>query len=125
MAHPTLSSVALPTREIGRTAAELLDQAMNAAYGSESREEPATAFHSKPRLISPSHVVARRSTDVHAVNDDCVQRALEFMKQHSDGELRVDDVAKAAGLSRRQLERRFRESMGRTVLNEIHRLRQS
>jgi LacI family transcriptional regulator len=112
MAHPTLSSIALPTREIGRTAAALLDQAMRAE-----------AVSTKPQLISPTHVVARRSTDMHAVTDACVQRALTFLKARSGEDIGVNDVAEAAGLSRRQLERRFRDALGRTVLNEIHRLR--
>ncbi len=114
MAHPTLSSIALPTREIGRTAAALLDQEMKSADGS---------VGTKPRLISPTHVVARRSTDMHAVSDASVQRALTFLKERSSEDISVNDVAEAAGLSRRQLERRFRDAMGRTVLNEIHRLR--
>lgn len=117
MAHPTLSSIALPTREIGRTAAAMLDQAMRVADGNGGTPS------GNARLISPSHVVARRSTDVHAVDDSCVQRALTFMKDECASDIGVNDVATAAGLSRRQLERRFRDAMGRTVLNEIHRLR--
>jgi LacI family transcriptional regulator len=112
MAHPTLSSIALPLHEIGRTAAAMLDRAMS---GQE--------MDSRPRLISPSHVVARRSTDLHAVTDPFVQRALAYMKKSSEKNISVSDVAAAAGLSRRQLERRFRVAMGRSVLNELHRLR--
>lgn len=121
MAHPTLSSIALPTREIGRTAAAMLDQAMRAAEGEIGSTDD--SWNAKPQLISPSHVVARRSTDMHAVEDECVQRALTFMKERCQEDIAVHSVAQAAGISRRQLERRFRDAMGRTVLNEIHRLR--
>jgi len=112
LAHPTLSSIALPLREIGWNAAAMLDKSMHGK-----------AIEDEPQLFAPTHVVARRSTDMHAVKDDEVRKALMFIKESSTRPISVDDVASAAGLSRRQLERRFRDAMGRPVLSEIHRLR--
>lgn len=109
--RPTLSSVALPMREIGRQAAGLLAQAMAG-----DREATKVA-------IPPVHVVARRSTDLRAVRDPSVRRALAFLQDHYTESIGVGETSQAAGLSRRQLERRFREALGRTILSEIHRLR--
>jgi LacI family transcriptional regulator len=69
------------------------------------------------------HVVARRSTDLRAVRDPSVRRALAFLQDHFTESVGVGETAQAAGLSRRQLERRFRDALGRTILSEIHRLR--
>jgi len=110
--RPTLSSIALPMREIGRRAAALLDEQLRRGEVAESQ----------PR-IAPLHVVARRSTDLRAVRDPSVRRALAFLQENYTREIDVSAAAMAAGLSRRQLERRFREALGRTILSEIHRLR--
>lgn len=109
--RPTLSSIALPMREIGRQAASLLERAMDG-------ERAATTV-----AIPPVHVVARRSTDLRAVRDPSVRRALAFLQDHYTDPIGVSETAAAAGLSRRQLERRFRVALGRTILSEIHRLR--
>lgn len=110
--RPTLSSIALPMREIGRQAASLLQQGLSTPL----RAETVVA-------IPPVHVVARRSTELRAIRDPSVRRALGFLQDHYTDSIGVEETARAAGLSRRQLERRFREALGRTILSEIHRLR--
>lgn len=50
-------------------------------------------------------------------------RALEFIREHTSRRLTVSDVVRASGLSRRALEKRFRSSLGRSVLDEIRRSR--
>ncbi|MBT3296050.1 MAG: hypothetical protein HN919_05185 [Verrucomicrobia bacterium] len=58
-------------------------------------------------MIPPRGVVARRSTDVLAVADPAVARAMRFMWDHLDQNLSVEDVAMQASVSRRKLERIF------------------
>jgi LacI family transcriptional regulator len=116
--RPTLSSIALPMREIGRQAAGLLAQAMASKQSGDSPPRTPTVI-----AIPPVHVVARRSTDLRAVRDPSVRRALAFLQDHFTETVGVGETAQAAGLSRRQLERRFRDALGRTILSEIHRLR--
>ena len=116
--RPTLSSIALPMREIGRQAAGLLAQAMASGSADTSSVRTPTVI-----AIPPVHVVARRSTDLRAVRDPSVRRALAFLQDHFTESVGVGETAQAAGLSRRQLERRFRDALGRTILSEIHRLR--
>ena len=48
-----------------------------------------------------------------------VLRAEEFIRDHSDGGIRVDDVAKHLNISRRLLDLRFRAITGKTVLEAI------
>ena len=49
--------------------------------------------------------------------------ALEYLKAHFLETVSLDDVAAAAGTSKRTLVRLFRLKQGRTVLQHLHRLR--
>jgi LacI family transcriptional regulator len=50
-------------------------------------------------------------------------QALAFTRNNASKMIQVEDIAQAAGISRRQLERLFREYIGRTPGAEIQRLR--
>ncbi len=80
---------------------------------------------SSPVMIPPAGLIQRRSTDVLALKDLEVAKALVFMWEHSAADISVDDVAKEVELSARQLARRFKRSLGRTVNQEIVRYRLS
>ncbi len=108
---PPLSSVILSSFEIGYTAAHMLDHWLS------SGEVPP----GEPLLIAPAGVVARRSTDMLSVADPTVQAALTFIKEHLGQGLKVDDVAAHVAVSRRWLERKFLESLGRPPAAEIRR----
>ncbi len=109
---PTLTSIEWGFDRQGFRAAELLDQLMD------GKSPP-----SEPQLLAPVEIVVRQSTDVMAVNDSLVSRAFRFMAENSHRPIKVDDVASAVSSTRRSLERRFREVLGRTIADEITRLR--
>ena len=50
-------------------------------------------------------------------------QAVRFIREHCNRSIQVCDVAAFAGLSRRALQDRFRQSFGRTPIQEIHRCR--
>ena len=52
-----------------------------------------------------------------------VSKALRFIGENGQERIQVDDVVLATGINRRTLERRFRASMGRSIAEEITRLR--
>lgn len=109
--RPPLSSIRLPNEEIGMRAAELLDLAMA------RRKVPALT------LLRPLGVHVRQSTDIVAVGDPAVARAVAYVRSHPGERFGVPEVVRNSGLNRRTLERRFRDAFGRTVLDEIHRAR--
>jgi LacI family transcriptional regulator len=109
---PWLSSVEVPSQRIGFEAAILLDRLMAG--------QPAP---SQPILVQPLRVVTRHSTDIMAVEDETVQAALQHIRQHVGEAIRVADVAHAVAVGRRDLERRFRRFLDRSVLEEIHKAR--
>jgi LacI family transcriptional regulator len=110
--EPSLSSVDVGPARIGYRAAELLDHLMRGK-----------APPREPIMVEPSEVVVRRSTDVFAVDDQMVARAMQFMVRHGSELFRVDDVVAALPITRRSLERRFRATLGRSIDEEIWRLR--
>jgi len=107
-----LSSVRLPARQIGHEAAALLDRMMTRGVAG-----------TRGGRLPGAEIVARRSTDVIYAEDEAVARAVRFIREQSAGNPYVNDVAKAAGVSRSALQGRFREALGRTVLEEIQRVR--
>jgi LacI family transcriptional regulator len=109
LADPSLSSVALNAETAGFRAAELLDDMMH------GRKR-------KPRriVVEALGVVARRSTDIFAVEDEDITAALQFIQKTMGKDISVDDVVSHVNISRRNLERRFREALGCSILEEIH-----
>lgn len=112
LAYPRLSSIGTPSKRIGYEAAKLLDALMH--------QHPIPA---QPILFPPAGVTVRHSTDVMAIDDPYIAGAMRYIREHANENIAVTDVAMAAGASRRSLERRFRDRLGRTVLDEIRRAR--
>lgn len=110
--NPPLSSVAIAFERAGYQSAESLHSLMCARRPT----------HFKI-IAAASHVVTRHSTDILAVEDPAVARALRYIRDHIHSPIAVTEVARAAGLSRRALEKRFRSSLSRSILTEIRRLR--
>ena len=112
VSDPPLSSVVPDFHGIGYQAARLLDRLMQG-------EAPPPG----PVFLAPQGVAARQSTDVLAIDDRDVAEAVRFIRQHACESLGVDDVADHVSLSRSVLKRRFRKFLGRSVHDEIVRLR--
>lgn len=107
-----LSSVDNDWERIGYEAARLLDQIMD---GGEIPKETL--------LIPPKGVVTRLSTNILAVPDPQIAKALRFVWERFPEPIGTPEVAAAAGLNRRTLERGFRLHLGRSIGDEIMRVR--
>jgi LacI family transcriptional regulator len=69
-------------------------------------------------------VVTRQSTDIFAVEDTQILKALQFIKDNTGNKLlTVDEVVSSTSLSRRVLEIRFRKLLNRSILEEIKQVR--
>lgn len=108
---PSLSGIALSSERIGYQAAALLDRLMQGCHAPK-----------KPTLIAPTGVTARQSTDTLAIDDADLARALSFIRGHASDPIQVSDVLAAVPMSRRLLERRFQELLGRSPAQEIRRV---
>ena len=109
---PPLSSVSLNSRMAGYETAELMEKLM-------AGEKMA----GKLITVKPTHVVTRKSTDILAIEDREVAEAVRFIRRNAKRSLPVTEVAEAAALSRRVLEKRFRAIFKRSVYEEIRRVR--
>jgi LacI family transcriptional regulator len=115
MLAPTpLSSLAQDAERGGYLAAKRLDDWMR---------HPTRRPRGKPVLIHPLHVVARQSTHIIFCSDSHVTRAVRFIQDNATSGISVTEVASHVGLSRRVLEKRFRKTIGLSILHEIRRCR--
>jgi len=109
---PPLSSVAINFERAGYEAAETMRKLVAG-----ERPDREVIF------VPPTHLVTRQSTDILAVGDEAVASGVRFIRARYRDGIGVEDVARAAGVSRRILEKRFRTVLGRSVLKEIRRVR--
>ena len=111
LSSPSLSSIELDFERVGFAAAEHLDELINKK--------------AKDRVINvpPIEIVERRSTDILAIDDEEVVAALIYIKNNFRSPIRAADVVNATCISRRELERRFKKYLKRTIKSEIERLR--
>lgn len=112
LAAPPLSSVDTDAPRVGYEAAALLERLMDGGT------PPA-----QPCWVPAGGVVARQSTDVTAIDDKELARALCFIRRHACRGIGVDDVLQAVTVSRATLERRFAVRLGRSPRSEILRVR--
>jgi LacI family transcriptional regulator len=76
-----------------------------------------------PVLVAPEGIVTRHSTEVLKISDEAVVSAVRFIRLHAANPISVADVLEEVMVSRRNLERRFRMALGRSLLDEIRRVR--
>ena len=114
LALPALTSVDLNPRKVGYEAAVLLDRMM-AGKPVPERET----------VVAPAGIAARMSSDVVATEDSRVAQAVLFIREHACDGIQVADVLRHVCVSRASLEPRFKRILGRTVHQEIQRVRLS
>ena len=106
-----LSGIDDRPEQVGRAAAETLDRLMRG-------EKPLEWV----QRVAPSGIVARQSTDTLAYQDAELAAAMSFIRQHCNQSISVDDVLSVVSLSRRSLEQRFVQQLGRSPAAEIRRI---
>ncbi|MBN2579639.1 MAG: DNA-binding transcriptional regulator [Pirellulales bacterium] len=111
MCDPTLSSVEPNTRKAGYEAAALLHRMVLG----ETTESEIT-------LIEPLGVMLRQSTDALSIADHQITKAMNYIRRHVSDGIDVADVLRNVRLSRRTLERRFLQLVGRSPKEEIIRM---
>ena len=66
-------------------------------------------------VIDPMGIVVRQSTDVLAIDEPKVAKAMAFIQEHAFEGIKVPDVVEAAAVSRSGLETRFAKTLGYTI----------
>ncbi len=109
---PPLSSIQPNHDQVGYEGAALLDRML--------RGEPVPRT---PLFIPPAGLVTRLSTEVLAIDDPHVATAVRFIREYACDGIGIDDIVSHVPLSRSTLQRHFRKVLGRTVHDEILRVR--
>jgi LacI family transcriptional regulator len=103
-----LSSVDNNLESLGYEAAMLLDKILS------GMSAPKT-----PIVVPPKGVIQRQSTNILAVPDPRIARAIQFIDDHYHEPIGTIEVAAAAGLSRRMLEYGFQRHIRKSVAHAI------
>jgi LacI family transcriptional regulator len=112
LTQPALTSIEQGSIGVGYEAAAQLDRMM-----------AGKAAKTLSSIVPPEGLIARQSTNILAVDDEDVVKALQYIRRHASGGIQVRDVLTVVSMSRTSLETKFQEALGRTVFEEIRRVR--
>ncbi|MBE3145281.1 MAG: DNA-binding transcriptional regulator [Planctomycetes bacterium] len=112
LSWPPLSSICLDLENAGYKAAALLDRMMSGKH-----LPPQTIF------VKARHVTTRHSTDILAISDAIVVKAVRFIQEHVRQPLQISDVLSHVAISRRGLYDKFQQSLGCSVYRYIKQTR--
>jgi LacI family transcriptional regulator len=104
MSQPPISSIPQNTEQAGYEAAELLDRLMQG-------KKP----NRRKIVVGIGEVVTRQSTEVLAITDVEVAKAVRFIRDHARQAIQVGDVVEATSLSRIALIKHFKAVLGRSI----------
>ncbi|KXI27374.1 XylR family transcriptional regulator [Paraglaciecola hydrolytica] len=105
----SLSSVTQGCFDMGFQAAKLLHRHLDNPN-----------LKNKRVLVPPAGVSERQSTDFKALKDPYVIQAMHYIRQNACRGIKVEQVLDYVGVSRSNLEQRFREERGHSIHTEIH-----
>lgn len=106
---PPLSSISFNLKKAGYDAAELLDAIL---AGRES-------LSGQCIRMQPAEVKSRGSTDIFAVEDPDMVKALKYIHHNRGQALQVDDIASYLCISKRSLQMKFKKVLGHSIHEEI------
>lgn len=109
LSRVSLSSVKQGCLEMGFQSAKLLHKILQGHKGPKH-----------PILVPPERVAERQSTDFKAIADPHVMQAMHFIRQNACRGIKVDQVLDYVGVSRSNLENRFKDERGHSIHTEIH-----
>ncbi|NEX77144.1 D-xylose utilization transcriptional activator XylR [Aeromonas rivipollensis] len=109
LSRVALSSVAQGTRQMGYQAAKLLHRLLDNEVLPLQRV-----------LVPPVRAVERRSSDYRSLHDPAVIQAMHYIRNYACSGIKVEQVLDSVGISRSNLERRFKEEVGKTIHAVIH-----
>ncbi|KOC91480.1 D-xylose utilization transcriptional activator XylR [Winslowiella iniecta] len=109
LSRVALSSVAQGSRQMGYQAAKLLHRLLD--------KQPLPL---QRILVPPVKVIERRSTDYRSLYDPAVIQAMHYIRFNACKGIKVEQVLDAVGMSRSNLEKRFKDETGETIHALIH-----
>ncbi len=112
LANPPLSSIMIPWDKIGFEIGRNMEKLL-----------AGQKLAGQTILIDPTNIITRRSSDVTAVSDPIIPKALAFIRDNITTGINVSDVVEHVHVNRRTLEKSFRTHLNRSPREEIVRIR--
>jgi LacI family transcriptional regulator len=113
MATPPLSSIKIGYEKGGYEDAGVLNKLMNG-------DKSASKLEIK---LAPQYIKTRESSNIIAIDDPEIKKALMFIRENYKKPIQVSDVVMATGFSKRMLQLRFKKVLERSIHDEIKRMR--
>lgn len=114
----SLSSVGQGSKEMGYRAAKMLHKLVE--NRDKVERQPNEVLKHARVLVPPTQVYERQSTDFQALKDPYVIQAMHFIRHNACKGIKVDQVLTYVGISRSNMEARFKEERGHSIHQEIH-----
>jgi len=111
MNYTPISSIALPGEKLGWMLAEELERRI------QGRE------HAEPACLPPERVVVRESTNRIAMEDPVIAELLRRMHHLAAERTPIQKLCEGLPLNRRSVNERFLKAMGRSIREELFRIR--
>lgn len=108
LSNPPISSIALDVESAGYKVGKLMESMI--------KKEKASY---EDVIVEPIAIIARQSTDIFAIDDNYVLKALRYISDNISEKLQVTDVLNKVPLCRRSLEKKFISIIGRSIYQEI------
>jgi LacI family transcriptional regulator len=113
----SLSSVGQGCKKMGYLAAKMLHKRLEK---NECNTTPFKETRATHILVPPTEIYARQSTDFQALKDPYVIQAMHYIRHNACKGIKVEQVLEHVGLSRSNMESRYKEERGHTIHQEIH-----
>lgn len=107
-----LSSINNDLEQLGQRAAETLEEIIDGKR-----------MDGQTTVIPSKGITVRQSTDIFAVNDSHLRKALQFIYSNYHRSVSVSEIVAETGLSRRALEERFNKHLQSTILEKLNEIR--
>lgn len=112
ISNPTLSSIELDVENGGYETAKLLHRLI---------EKKANNTHDI--VVNPVRIVKRKSTEQFVIKDKYIKEVITFLNENNINSIGVSRIIELVPLSRRVLERRFKEETSLSIYQYIQHLR--
>ncbi|USD67692.1 DNA-binding transcriptional regulator [Vibrio sp. SCSIO 43136] len=115
LSRVSLTSVGQGCNQMGYKAAKTLHDIIR-----RQEKNPSEPIKPVRKLVPPTKVFERQSTDYQALKDPYVIQAMHYIRHNACKGIKVDQVLTYVGISRSNMETRFKDERGHSIHQEIH-----
>ena len=73
----------------------------------------------KEIIVRPLGIKTRQSSDIMAISDTQILNTIDYIKMNCDKPIQVEDIVQNISVSRRTLEKKFVDVLGKTLYQQI------